>query len=103
MSAPTSLRAPACGPFWSNGPHASAKPRRTNLLDLFEQRVGAGGLGFADRFLDVELLYDAVVDEHGIALRTNPKAAIGEIERQIEGLGETAAAIGEEFDLALGA
>src|SRR6185369_10181661 len=63
--------------------------QRAGLLD---QRLRIADLELARRF-DVERLDDAVLDEHRIALRADPHAARGQIERQPGRLGEIGAAV----------
>src|SRR5882757_5112996 len=66
---------------------------------LLEQGVAAGNLDLAGRFLDIELLHHAVLDQHGIALRARAEPIARAVEGQIDGLGEFTVAIGEELDL----
>lgn len=51
---------------------------------------------------DVQLLHDAVIDDHRVALRTQT-AQRRQIDAQIDGLGEGALRIGQQTDLVLGA
>src|SRR5579883_677469 len=71
--------------------------------DLRQDMLGAGEIDLAGRLFDVELLDDAVLDQHRIALGAQAEAAGGGVESEPRGLGEFAVAVGEELDLAVGA
>src|SRR4029077_8918499 len=62
------------------------RPAPDNALQLLEKRVGARGFGLAGRFLDIELLHHAILDQHGIAFRTQPEAVAGTVEGHIDRL-----------------
>src|SRR6266404_3089691 len=70
--------------------------------ELLEQRVRARGLGLAGRFLDVELLHHAILDQHGIAFRAQPEAIAGTVECHVDRLGKFPVAVSQELDLAFG-
>src|SRR5438552_10712525 len=74
------------------------RPRRSRASQLLEQRVAAGDLELA-WLLDVELGHYAVVDQHRIALGAGAHAGASEVEREVEGLGEFAVAVGKKLDL----
>src|SRR5256885_619898 len=73
---------------------------RVRRSQPLEQILRAGNVDLAGRVLDVERLHHAVLDDHGIALRARAKATWPEIDGEAERLGEIAAAVGEELDLA---
>src|SRR3954452_13910620 len=66
---------------------------------LLEQRVAAGDLDLARRFLDVELLHHAVLDQHGVALGARAEAVARAVEGEVDRLGELAVAVGQELEL----
>src|SRR5689334_6173426 len=66
--------------------------------EALEHCVGAGDFRLAGRFLDVERLHDAVLDQHRIALGAQAETVARRIERKVDGLGEIAVAVGQELD-----
>src|SRR5262245_65351189 len=85
------------------GTHRRRGPARWNgSLQLLEQRIAARDLDLAGRFLDVELLHHAVLDQHGIAARTRAEPVARAVEGQIDRLGEVAVTIGQEGEHAGG-
>jgi len=55
---------------------------RISTLETFDQIVGAGDVGLARRFLEIERLHDAVVHHHSVALRAHTQPALGQIGNQ---------------------
>src|SRR6266851_8874040 len=72
---------------------ASVDKRNARCLQLLEQGVAAGDLDLARRFLDIELLHHAVLDQHGIALRARAETVARAVEGQVDRLGEFAVAV----------
>src|SRR3954453_1345382 len=67
-------------------------------LQTLQHRVGSGYLELAC-LLDIELLHDAVVDQHRITLRALAEAALGQVELEPDRAGELAAAISQHQHL----
>src|SRR5262245_42342900 len=73
-----------------------------SLLQLLEQRISARDLDLAGRFLDVELLHHAVIDQHGITTRARAEPIARAVEGKIDRLGEIAVTVGQEGEHAGG-
>src|SRR5262249_13259566 len=69
------------------------------LLQMLGETVATRDPDFAARLLDIQLLHYASLHEHGIALRARAETVPGAVERQLDGPGELAIAVGEEHDL----
>src|SRR5712691_2407373 len=81
------------------GPQALMSAMRARRSQRLEQGVAARDLDLAGRFLDVELLHHAVLDQHGIAPRAGAETIARAVEGEIDRLGELAVAVGQEVDL----
>src|SRR5271166_122859 len=73
------------------------------LLDLPQNVLGARQVRLAGLGLDIELLHDAVLDQHRIAFRAHAEAGDGKIDVEPDRLGEGRVPVSEEVDLSLGA
>src|SRR6185437_14373613 len=62
---------------------------------LPEQRVAAGDLDLAWCGLEIELLHDAVLDQHRVALGADAEPVGGGVELHADRLGEIGIAVGE--------
>src|SRR5690606_8731958 len=93
-----STRCPECNPMpvvWTGCLRVRClimRPRPA-ALERGEQGFRATHLELAGRFA-VQRLDDAVLDQHGIAVRAHAHATGGEIEREAAGLGKLGAAVG---------
>src|SRR5882724_3853454 len=65
-------------------------------LQLPQQRIAAGNLDLAGGRLEIELLDDAVIHQHRIAVRANAEPIAGGIQLHADRLGEFGIAVGEE-------
>src|SRR5690606_15731791 len=67
------------------------------------QACSAACFGRAGCFLDIELLHDAVLHQHGEAAYARAEPALGQVYVETEGAGEVAIAVGENLQLVLSA
>src|SRR6202790_5699892 len=65
-------------------------------LQLPQQRIAAGNFDLAGGWLEIELLDDAVIHQHRIAVRANAEPIAGGIQLHADRLGEFGIAVGEE-------
>src|SRR5579864_5085775 len=68
--------------------------------ERLHDRVGARHLE-ATRLLDAQRLDDAVVDDHGVALRAHAEAIAAAVHLEAHGLREFAVAVGQHLHLAV--
>ena len=69
-------------------------------LQRLQDRIRPGDVELA-AVIDVQCFHHAVLDHHGVTLRAHAEAGGDAVELQADRLGEIAAAIGQEFDLAV--
>src|SRR5260370_13445371 len=69
--------------------------------ELFQHRIGVGHFELARR-LDVDLLHDAVVDEHREPARAHPHARVGHVALEADSLRELGAAVAQHAHFAEG-
>src|SRR5262249_20504851 len=91
-SAGKAWAAPATGA--AHGSFEVAWSAAASRLEELHHRFGARYLEGA-RSLDVERFHDAVVNQHGIALRARAHAVARPVHREADRLGELAVAVGE--------
>src|SRR5262249_33235242 len=76
------------------------RPSRDNacVLELFQGVLGTRH-GEGTGLFDVQLLHDAVVDDHRVTLAAPSHAEARRIELEAHGTGEIAIAVGQHHDL----
>ena len=79
----------------------AARKQRGRALNLRQNMRCARQVGFAGRFLDIELFDDAVLDQRRIAARAHAETAGRGVEVEPRRLGEVGRPVGEEVDVAL--